>query len=77
MDNLEAEVHQERSETLDVEFNVELVPFMNTGSTREKEKKYFHTRDLYWHIKTLLNKAITDRVVGHNKLAIAIYSVAK
>jgi hypothetical protein len=48
MDNLEAEIHQERNGTPDAKVDVEIMPWIsNTSSTRAGVTKYFCTIDLY------------------------------
>lgn len=70
MERLEDETQQERNSTPDAEIDVELMPWISdTGSTHARDTKYFHTIDFYWHLKKLLSKAITDKVVAHNELA--------
>jgi hypothetical protein len=79
MDRLEAAVRQERSRIPDVEIDVDLMPWiLDTGSIQAGETKYFRTMDLYWHIKTLLSKAIIDKVAAPQRAchAAGIYLVA-
>jgi hypothetical protein len=56
--------------TTDAAVDAEFVPLLpDTGSTGARDTKYLRTIDLYWHMKTILAKAITVRDAAQTEMA--------
>lgn len=60
---MEADVHLERFSTLDMDIDAKITSWIpNTRSSRSLETKYYHTIDLYWHVKALLGKGKSNTI---------------
>jgi hypothetical protein len=70
IENLENEACHRREITLDVIFDVKVIPlFLYTGTTCAKYIKYICVVNLYLHVKTIPTEAITARDASHTDMA--------
>lgn len=44
----------------------------DTGSSKSQKTNYYHTIDLYWHVKALLGKVMADRQAGNNEISLRL-----
>jgi len=71
LDALEEYVCHARKQTPDNEVDVEMIAWISdTRSSKSKETKYYKTINLYWHMKSLLGRDLTDKQATFNYLFI-------
>jgi hypothetical protein len=66
---VKADVHLERALVNEEEVDEEFTHWiLDTGTSHSRETKYHRTIDLYWHVKTLLGKVMTERSTAFNEI---------
>lgn len=66
---VEADVWLDQILVQNEEIDAELSPWIpDTGTSHSKETKYHRTIDLYWHMKTLLGKVMTERNTTYSEI---------
>jgi hypothetical protein len=69
MELVEEEGHLERTLLNEEAVNEEFTQWiMDNGTSRSRETKYHRTINLYWHVKTLSGKVITEKSTTFNEI---------